>query len=96
MQNFEGVPEIVDFDDLITRDDLAKFLDLSTQRLDRWRWGSEGRPPIPYLRLKKIYFSKKQVIWWLNQVQRNMPDKYRLDREKRLERGITVGRPKTD
>jgi hypothetical protein len=87
-------PLIASLDDLMTTDEAAKFFNVSKKTVDMWRYGREqAAPKLPYFRLaNKIYLSRAQLVWWLNEWQKRVIDKYHVDRMRRLEKGIKVGR----
>lgn len=92
----EGAPPIANYDeDLITREELAAKFKVTPVTVDHWRYGRGGTmPPMPYIRLgNTMYFSKVQIVWWLNQYQQQ-PDPYFIERMRRLKEGIKVGKPK--
>lgn len=96
MPTFEGAPPIANYDDdLITREEFAKKFLVSPVTVDHWRYGRQGTmPPIPYFRLgNTMYFSKVQITWWMNELQKQ-PDPYFAERMRRLKEGIKVGKPK--
>lgn len=87
------IPEITSLDDLIGKDELAERLGLRPATLSLMRFGT---PRLPYLRFgRHIWFSKTQVVWFLNQYQRTVPDPYYVDRMRRLRAGLPVGRGRT-
>lgn len=89
----ETLPPIQSFDDLMTEDQLCEFLDVKKTALTGWRYGRDGRVELPFIKLAtKRWYSKTQVIWWMNQWQLATIEKYRRDRQKRLKEGIVVGR----
>jgi hypothetical protein len=68
------MPPIEDFDDVISFKDAAEWLDMKPATIRKHMRGAEGKPPLPYVRLTRTpRFSKRQLAWWLNQVQQ-MPD----------------------
>lgn len=92
MPYVEGFPLIEAFEtDLITREELAKAFGVGTTTVDKWRYGRDQYPQLPYFRLgRQMYFSKAQVTHWLDLVQRS-PDVYFEDRKRRLKEGLNVG-----
>lgn len=95
MPYVDGAPDIANIeDDLITREQLAELFGISVATLDKWRWGREGKPIMPFVRLgTRVMFSKTQMIWWLNQYQKQL-DPYLEDRKQRKKEGQLVGRPR--
>jgi hypothetical protein len=91
MPTVEGAPDILNIeDDLIDKDDLAKIFGIAPITLDAWRWGREGKPMMPFVRLgNRIVFSKTQMTWWLNTYQKQV-DPYHEDRVRRKQEGIRV------
>lgn len=95
MPTYDGAPLITDLDELMTRDQLAEFFKISPNTVDNWRFGRGSKGPLPWLRLgNDIYFSRGQIVWWLNQYQKQ-PDAYHTERMRRLQEGIPVAKPRS-
>jgi hypothetical protein len=83
--NRSKFPRFNNVDDLITIEDMAKFLGVRRRYLADARYQD---PALPYFRFgKMILLSKVQVAWWLNEIQETQIDKYFLDRRRRLANG---------
>lgn len=68
-------PLIPSLDDLLTREELMSFFQVSASAIDGWKYANKGNrgedwPTLPFLRVgRRTYFSKAQVAWWLNKLQ---------------------------
>lgn len=91
MPTFDGVPPITSLEDLMDRKALAEYFGISEKTVDNWRFGRGHKQPIPWLRLaNNIFFSRTQIVWWLNEYQRQ-PDAYHAERMRRIKEGIPIG-----
>lgn len=71
MPRTPDVPDIESMDDIITRDELIAFFGVVASSVDHWRYGYKDWPLLPYLRIgRRVYFSKRQVVWWMNEMQK--------------------------
>ncbi len=78
-------PKLESLDDLISEADLIEFLGVNKRAIQSWRYGKDGKPMLPYVRVaKQIWYFKPQVVWWLNDWQNNVIDRYRVEHRKRL------------
>lgn len=92
------MPDLQDMDDLISQSEVLEFFGITRSTLDNWRYGRYGdkQPRFPYLRIGgKLFYSKTQIIWWMNRMQKEVVDAYRAARLKRIKEGTKVGRPYT-
>lgn len=83
-------------EELITRRQLAEIFGVTEGTVDGWRYGRGGiNAPLPYFRFaNKVWLWRGGIIWWINKL-RERPDAYHIDRMRRLEKGIKVGRPRS-
>lgn len=93
MPYVEGAPPIANIEgDLITGEELAELFKVSIATFDKWRWGRDGKPMIPFVRLgHNLFYSRTQMAWWMNEVQK-IPDAHHEDRKQRIKEGKLVGR----
>ena len=83
-------PEISSFDDLVTLEEFCEKFHLTPTTAQKMRF--QGPINLPYIRIgRRAWFSKTQVIWYLNTIQRQEPDKYYIDRKRRLRAGLPLG-----
>ena len=84
-------PPLESLDDVISRDDLAAFFGVKPGSLNKWIYED---PPLPYIPFKnRRFFSKRQVAWWMNQMQERPDQTHLLVRgalKARRERGTTA------
>lgn len=67
-------PPIDDLDDIISVHELGAIFNLKPAAIRNYMRGHKGKPPLPYVRFSLApYFSKRQVAWWLRQIQ-EQPD----------------------
>ena len=60
------MPLIESLDELLTREELAAYFRVKPKTVSDYMY----RDGMPYLRVqKRLYFSKRQIGWWLNSVQ---------------------------
>lgn len=65
-------PSIESTDEMISRADVAAILGITVRRVSDAMY--RINPPIPYVRaFRRLFFSKRQVGWWLQQIQ-DQPD----------------------
>lgn len=89
----DDCPPIQSLDELISKEELAKRLGLKPATVSQMRFKS---PRLPYIRFgRHIWFSKTQVVWFLNNYQKSVPDPYYVDRMRRIRVGLPVGRGRT-
>lgn len=63
-------PAITDLDDLVDIDFIGVALGYKRGRIREFMRGLDGKPPLPYVKIGRIpFFSKRQVAWWINQLQ---------------------------
>lgn len=72
-------PPIESLEDVVSIQDMGLILHMKPATLRKYMRGYEGKPALPYVRIARVpHFSKRQVAWWLDQVQ-NMPDALMVD-----------------
>lgn len=65
-------PNIESSDEIIGRQDVATILGITVRRVSDAMY--RMNPPIPYVRaFRRLFFSKRQIGWWLQQIQ-DQPD----------------------
>lgn len=73
MPTVDGAPPIAGFDDLMTEQEVLDMFGISRSTLMKWRYGRDNKPEMPYIRLNnRIFISKQQLAWWLNEVQKSV------------------------
>lgn len=78
-------PEFLSFSELKRIGEWADLLGLKRATLVRARYEEPG---LPYFRIgHDMYIAESQLVWWLNQRQRRVPDAYWMDRRRRLDVG---------
>ena len=84
-------PPIESLDDLLTLEQVSEKFGIGEATIRPMRfWQPVG---LPYLRFgNKVWISERQLIWFLNYVQRELPDKYYIDRKRRERAGLPLGR----
>ncbi len=69
---WDDVPKIESLEELLTAKGIASILGISPMLVNTWRVELD----LPYVRLGKIaYYSKTQVVNWMDNYQRTVPDK---------------------
>lgn len=69
---WDDIPEIQSLEELYTAKGIAEIIGMNVSTVNNWRL----KMGLPYVRIGKFaYFSKTQVVHWLNNYQRNEPDK---------------------
>lgn len=67
-------PVIESLDDIVSIQEMGTLLHMKPATLRKYMRGYEGKPPMPYVRIARTpHFSKRQVAWWLSQIQA-LPD----------------------
>lgn len=83
-------PPIASYDDLLPLTEVAEKFGLKYGTLREMRF---KEPRLPYLRFGgKVWVSKTQFVWFLNRWQRERLDAYYLDRKRRVQAGLPIGR----
>ena len=72
--NWDEVPLIQSLEELCSAKEIADMFNAKPRTVYTWR--TMG---LPYVRIGRIpYFSKTQVVYWLNNYQRTIPDNYAI------------------
>lgn len=82
-------PPITDIDELLTQRQVADFFGKGLSTVRDWMRGHKGLPPLPYVRVaQQPLFSKRQIAWWLRQVQEQGDPSMANVRHARREMGL--------
>ena len=66
-------PAITDLDDLVDIDAIGAVLGYKRGRIREFMRGIDGKPPLPHVKIGRVpFFSKRQVAWWINQLQQQV------------------------
>lgn len=81
------IPEIQSLEELFKAKEIAAIIGIAPRLVTFWR----TEHGLPYIRLgKQAYFSKTQVVAFLNYYQKNVPDKVAILGRQLAERARTV------
>lgn len=66
-------PPIESLDDLVDIDAIGLVLGFKRGSIREFMRGLDGKPPLPYVKVGRApMFSKRQVAWWINQLQQQV------------------------
>ena len=72
---WDDIPNIQSLEELHTTKELAEILRISPNLIHKWRL----KMGMPYIRFGKFpYFSETQVVHWMNNYQRTVPDRQKI------------------
>lgn len=85
LPNSGDYPDFKSLDELYTAAQMAAKLGIKRRSLMEARYDEPG---LPFIRIGNlVLIAESQLVWWLNQRQRRVPDSYWMDRQRRIKMG---------